>query len=215
MNTRWLVHCDDCHVPRTQFCVVVYVMGDVFDRFKEQVIQAMRADRVVLDRKDLTRSAVLLPIIDRGGEPHLILTRRTMTVAAHKGQVALPGGAVEPEDRDIAETALREAMEEIGLEPNLVEVVGLLDDSVTTTGYVITPVVGFASREAELTPDSREVAEVFEASFSTLLNPANHMMQVVENRGVRFKDHRYFVGDYVIWGATGRIISGFLSLLRR
>ena len=108
-------------------------MIDAFDRFREQVIQAMRADRVVLDRTDLTRSAVLLPIIDRDGEPHLILTRRTMTVAAHKGQVSLPGGAVEPEDRDITETALREAMEEIGLEPNLVEVVGLLDDSVTTT----------------------------------------------------------------------------------
>ena len=215
MNTRWLVHCDGYHVPRVHFCAEVHVMGDVCDRFREQVIQAMRADRVILDRTDLTTSAVLLPIIDRGGEPHLILTRRTMTVAAHKGQVALPGGAVEPEDRDITETALREAMEEIGLEPNLVEVVGLLDDSVTTTGYVITPVVGFVSREAELTPDSREVAEVFEASFSTLLNPANHMMQVLEHKGVRFKDHRYFVGDYVIWGATGRIISGFLSLLRR
>ncbi len=190
-------------------------MGDAFDRFKERVIQAMRADRVILDRTDLTRSAVLLPIVDRDGEPHLILTRRTMTVAAHKGQVSLPGGAVEPEDRDIAETALREAMEEIGLEPNLVEVVGLLDDSVTTTGYVITPVVGFVSREAELTPDSREVAEVFEASFSTLRNPANHMMQILEHKGARFKDHRYFVGDYVIWGVTGRIISGFLSMLRK
>ena len=190
-------------------------MSDAFDRFREQVTQAMRTDRVILDRTDLTGSAVLLPIVDRDGEPHLILTRRTMTVAVHKGQVSLPGGAVEPEDRNISETALREAMEEIGLEPNLVEVVGLLDDSVTNTGYLITPVVGFVSRDAELTPDSREVAEVFEASFSTLLNPANYMMQILERKGVRFKDHRYFVGDYVIWGATGRIISGFLSMLRR
>lgn len=175
------------------------------------VEEAFGGDREEVDRPDLVRSAVLLCLVERDPDPALVFTRRTMKVARHKGQISFPGGAAEPEDDGPVGTALREASEEIGLDPGMVEVAAILDDQITTTGFVITPVVGFAPAGIELRADPTEVEEVFEVPISTLANPANHMMQVLEHRGVRFRDHRYFAGTRVIWGATGRILRTFLS----
>ncbi len=195
-------------------CVRIETMDAVHNDFLKALHRIVQRDRVVVHRPDLIGASVLLAFVDRETEPHLVFTKRTMTVAKHKGQVSLPGGAKEAADADSVDTALREANEEIGLHPQFVEVVGLLDDSITTTGFAITPVVGLVSPKAVFEADPVEVDEVFEVPLSTLLKPSNHMMQVGEHNGVRYQDHRYFAGRFVIWGATGRILNSFLTAYR-
>jgi 8-oxo-dGTP pyrophosphatase MutT (NUDIX family) len=180
-------------------------------RFEEQVRRVVAQARTALERPDLTRAAVLVPIVFRDDGPYLILTRRTMCVARHKGQISFPGGVAEPADDGPAGTALREATEEIALDPTHVEVVGLLDDSATKTGFVITPVVGFVAPEATFRADPVEVAELFEVPFAALRDPRNQEVAVIERGGDRYRDQRYHVDGKTIWGATGRIISRLIT----
>lgn len=169
--------------------------------------------RLVIERPDLRRAAVLVPFVWRDGEARVILTVRTMSVATHKGQISFPGGHVDPEDRTPIDTALREAQEEIGLAPPQVEILGLIDDMATSTSYLITPVVGIVDPCATLRRDESEVAAIFEAPVSTLLDPTNHEYVTVEHAGACHRFHRYTVDDHIVWGATAGILHGLLKTL--
>ena len=175
----------------------------------------VEAPRLVLDRPDLVCSAVLVPVLLDDPEPRVVFTRRTMHVAAHKGQISFPGGAAEPGDADAVATALREAREEISLDPADVIVAGLLDDQITTTGFLVTPVVGFLPPGVCFEPDPAEVAEVFGVPWSVLTDPARHDVELLEWRGITYRNHRYHVGDKVIWGATGRILARCIAAVSR
>ena len=118
-------------------------------------------------------AAVLAGLIDRPEGFTVLLTLRTAHLRSHAGQIALPGGRADPGERPW-ETALREAEEEVGLEPRLVEVAGLSDPFWTRTGYLITPVVGFVKPDLTLQPNPDEVADVFEVPFAFLKDAANH-----------------------------------------
>ncbi len=183
--------------------------------FRAHLERALAAGAESLDRPDLVPSAVLIPIVIRGGDPQVIFTRRTMSVAHHKGQISFPGGAAEPGDRDATATALREAGEEIGLGPSSVEVIGRLEDQVTTTGFVVAPVVGLVDERAALRRDPREVAEVFELAWSRLVDPVALDVEMMEHRGVTFRNHRFTVGDKVVWGTTGRILARLIEEVER
>lgn len=152
-----------------------------------------------------TRAAVLVAVTDRA-EPGVLLTQRTETLRKHAGQVAFPGGRIDPEDRDAVAAALREADEEIGLPPRAVEVVRTLDPYLTGTGYSVTPVIGAVAPDLPLTPSEAEVAAVFEAPLAFLLDPANHARASAMWQGkerhfyeIRWRDRR-------IWGATAAMI---------
>lgn len=165
------------------------------------------------DIPDFRPAAILVPLVDRGGEPHLVFTLRSAELSTHSGQVSFPGGKVDAEDADHVAAALREAEEEVGLSPALVEVIGLLDEVVTPSGFVITPVVGFVAEGAVLRPSSPEVAETFEVSLDALRAPGVYEdMGDVERAGRTYRLVAYNVAGRNIWGATARVVHQLLAL---
>ncbi len=161
-----------------------------------------------IGNETLTPAAVLFPIVLRENHPTVLLTQRTSHLRDHGGQVSFPGGRVEEVDQSPIHTALRETEEEIGMSPELVEVLGYLPEYRTSTGFRVTPVVGLVRPPFTLRPDPFEVAEVFEVPLAFLLDPANRQRHSREWRG---RLRHYFAmpyGDYFIWGATaGMIVS--------
>lgn len=153
----------------------------------------------------ISAAAVLVAVVDRP-EPTLILTRRNETLRRHAGQVAFPGGRIDPEDDGPVAAALREAHEEIGLDPAQVEVVGIFEQYRTVTGFEVTPVVGVVPPGLVLTPHDAEVAQIFEVPLAFVCEPGNHLEQTVEWQG---RERHYFEilwEDQRIWGATAAMI---------
>ena len=154
----------------------------------------------------LTAAAVLVPIVRREPALTVIFTQRTAHLKAHSGQVSFPGGRAEPHDPTPEHTALREAQEEIGLPLERVEVLARLPEYLTRTGFRVTPVVGLIEPPLVLTPDPREVQEVFEVPLAFLLDPQNHQRRTRELQG---RTVGYYVMEYeqrVIWGATAGML---------
>lgn len=171
----------------------------------------------LLSARAPAEAAVLIAIVQRE-QPMVLLTERTRHLSSHSGQVAFPGGKRDPEDIDAAATALREAWEEVGLEPALVEVLGSLPPYVTTTGFVVTPVVGLVPPEARYQPNPYEVAQLFEVPLAFLLDPANHRRHAFERPEGRreWLSMPYQDGPHerFIWGATAGMLRNFYRFMR-
>lgn len=162
-------------------------------------------------RPKLRNAAVLIPLIERDEGLSVLLTRRSEALPSHAGQVSFPGGRVQDEDRDVADTALRETEEEVGLSRSFVSVAGFIEPYETGTGFAIQPVVGFVRPGFDLRPDPREVAEAFEVPFTFLMDPANHQLHHAVWQGRRRSYYAMPYGRHYIWGAT----AGMLVALRR
>lgn len=164
----------------------------------------------------LTCAAVLLPLLQRHGEWHLLLTRRAETVEHHRGQVSFPGGACDPADSAPEATALREAQEEIGLQPAAVRLLGRLNDVITITRYRVTPVVGVVPWPYEFQPAQAEVARLFTIPLAWLAQPVNRQEQPLtpdgQKRPFPVVVYRPYDGE-VLWGASARIVLNFLNVL--
>ena len=158
-------------------------------------------------------ASVLIPITAREGEAHVILTRRTTTVKHHAGQISFPGGRMEEQDREPEATALREAQEEIGLDPANVEILGSGPLHETATGFLIAPIVGRVISDFQPVLQEEEVAEVFDVPLRFLTELDNYRIESREWSGTR----RYFYvidfRSYRIWGATARILFGLAERL--
>lgn len=159
-----------------------------------------------------TPAAVLLPVIERT-EPVLLFTRRTDTLARHSGQVSFPGGRTEPGDVSPVQTALRETFEETGIVPSSVAPAGYLDRYLTGTGFDIQPVVGVLREGFVLSPDPREVAEIFEVPLSFLCDPANRRRESRVFGGVTRSFYAFTYKEHEIWGATAAIIVNLVQRL--
>lgn len=156
---------------------------------------------------DLIRpAAVLIGVIPRKSGPTALLTLRPDTMATHAGQVAFPGGKIDPVDVDEVAAALREAEEEVGVRPSDVDVLGRGAPYVTGTRFRITPVVGLLPSDFEPTPDPTEVADVFETPLDFLMNIANHQVGSAVYRGKERKFYEMPHGGFRIWGVTAGII---------
>jgi len=154
----------------------------------------------------LRASAVLVPVIDHAAGATILLTRRADTLRHHKGQISFPGGGRDEDDASLAATALREAHEEVGLDPALVRVIGYLDDYPVLSGYRITPVVGVV-REA-FTPliDPGEVAETFELPLDLLLSEQAFERKMLSREGFNVPFFELNHAGHRIWGATAGIL---------
>lgn len=185
------------------------------DDFRSQLQAVLRAhDPRKMSLEDSRDAAVLIPIV-AAPQPTLLFTVRTETLPSHAGQIAFPGGSVDPTDASAAAAALRETHEEIGIDPSEVEVIGELDSFPTfVSGFVVTPVIGWLRSEPELAPNPNEVAEVLHVPVADLVD------DIRAEAGFTHEDRTYpteawIWHDKVIWGVTARIVRSFLGQLAR
>jgi len=165
--------------------------------------------RALPEGRTLRPAAVLVPLIARPTGPGVLLTRRSVLLRHHPGQIAFPGGKMDDTDASIEAAALREAEEEIGLQPASVRVLGRLDTHETVTGFAVTPVVGTLAGDFDPSPHDAEVAEVFEVPLSFLLDTANLQIHERDWQGRKRAYYAIPYGPYYVWGATARMLKGF------
>ena len=154
----------------------------------------------------LRDAAVLIPVVDRGDEASVILTKRTEKLRSHSGQISFPGGRLDPTDPTPEYAALRETEEEIGLSSDFIEVIGRMPDYVSGSGFRIAPVLSVVKPDFMLTINEDEVDDAFEVPLSFLMDPANHNR---ESRLWQDKERFFYTmpfGDRYIWGITAGII---------
>ncbi|MGD9315253.1 MAG: CoA pyrophosphatase [Anaerolineae bacterium] len=181
----------------------------------QQQVQEILAHRVrsVVEDPSLICAAVLIPLLSKGGEWHVLVTQRTQNVGHHKGQISFPGGACEPVDADLQATALRETFEEIGVPPEAVQVLGALDDFVTITDFVVAPFVGVIPHPFAYRLNGCEVDAVIEVPLSFLQDRAHLRTEQREVRGRVYDVLFWNYGPYTIWGATAQMLKSLLDLL--
>lgn len=176
----------------------------------------------VTEIRDPRNAAVLMPLAMRESGLTVLLTQRADNLSNHAGQVSFPGGSVEPADPTPIAAALREAHEEVNLDPARVEVLGALPDYLTGTGFRVTPVVGLVHEPFSLAADALEVADIFEVPLSFLMDPSHHQVRVLRWEG---GERRFFAmpyssagvgslgGSHFIWGATAGMLRNFYRFL--
>jgi 8-oxo-dGTP pyrophosphatase MutT (NUDIX family) len=175
-------------------------------------------EALALATRPLVPAAVLVPFL-LGRQPGVLLTRRTPHLTAHAGQVSFPGGRIDPGDADAEAAALREAREEIGLDPAIVDIVGRMPDYVTGTGYRITPVLGLLPEGADLDmlclrPSPDEVDAVFSLPLAVLLDPGAPVRRRVQMRGRWREFWAWPHPEHDIWGATAAILVHVAARIR-
>jgi 8-oxo-dGTP pyrophosphatase MutT (NUDIX family) len=184
-------------------------------------------DAYRLDGVPLRPAAVLIALLDRPGGVTLLLTLRSEALLTHSGQVSFPGGRVDQSDGGVVEAALRETREEVGIEPDAIEILGEMPQYTTGTGYVITPVVALVDPALDLSRlklEPAEVAEVFEVPLRFLMDPANHQRRLFRWRQDDADHQRGFFSmpwrpdpareqEYFIWGATAAMLRNLYRFL--
>ena len=179
--------------------------------FDVEIFEADLRGEALREAGSIVDAAVLIPVVDQP-EPTVVLTQRTDALPSHPGQVAFPGGKIDPGDEGPIAAALREAEEEIALPRDRVELVGTTDLYLTGTGFHITPVIGVIPADLDLRPEEGEVAAIFEVPFETLFDPDRYAERQVEWQGVMRRYHEMYWEERRIWGVTAAII---INLARR
>jgi 8-oxo-dGTP pyrophosphatase MutT (NUDIX family) len=160
-------------------------------------------------------AAVLIPMYLEQGQYYIVFIKRTETVKTHKGQISYPGGGREKGDRTLRDTAIREACEEIGLRPEDIEILGEMDDEITTTSnYIVTPFVGIIPWPYKFTMEKAEVAEILSVPVSALLDKTCLKTDIETlDGGIVVDSFNYHYQGKVIWGATARILHKLLDII--
>jgi 8-oxo-dGTP pyrophosphatase MutT (NUDIX family) len=167
--------------------------------------------RRMVDVPERRQAAVMILLFERNEEPWIVLTKRTETVRAHKGEISFPGGARDPGDEDLYATAVRETHEELGVKPQTLQPLGALDDYPTfSSGYIVSAFVA-AVEPGDYEPQAREVAEVIELPLRALAEA--HKVEIWEREGIRYPMHLFDVGGYRVWGVTAFILRRFLDIV--
>jgi 8-oxo-dGTP pyrophosphatase MutT (NUDIX family) len=175
----------------------------------------LEKQRQAASARELTPAAVLLLVVNHPEEPTVVFTQRTAHLADHAGQISFPGGRMEAGDEGPAHTALREAEEEVGIDPSAVAVLGELPDYHTSTGYRVRPIVGWVDPPLAYSPDPYEVADVFEVPLQFLLDTRNHRYESALHKG---RMRHYWAMPWqgrFIWGATAGMLVTFQRIVGR
>jgi 8-oxo-dGTP pyrophosphatase MutT (NUDIX family) len=197
-------------------------------RNTQEVVQVLRERLEPVERANLLidalegqrpnarNAAVLICLFDQHAEPHLVFIRRAATLRSHSGEIAFPGGSVDPADTSPASTALREAQEEIGLDPARVELLGIMPPVFTVvSNFLITPVVAYLpGGPGALRLQDSEVAELLIFPLEGLMKPTIYHTEEWTREGMTRTVYFYDYGPYRIWGATARMLNALLGLLR-
>lgn len=169
----------------------------------------------VLPPDGLVTAAVLVPLFSKDGQVHVLLTKRSEHVEHHKGEISFPGGKLDDTDPDLLSCALREAAEEVGIEPVDVRVVGELDQFYTVaTGFVVAPFVGVIPYPYDFRPSAREIAEVIGVPMHVFFDPSRRSEETWIYNGKPIEVISYRWKGYNIWGATARILKHFVELVQ-
>lgn len=171
-----------------------------------------RRPPVAIDAPDLRRACVLIPLVRTTAGWSILFSRRSENLAAHKGQIAFPGGSVEPGE-SLEAAAVREAQEEVGIPRERVAVIGRMDDVVTNSGFLVTPFVGVIDEPIDYVLQEGEVVEVFEVPVDDLLDVRYPEVRYLTFRNRRYPAYYYVHGGYEIWGLTGRMLKAFLDFV--
>ena len=170
-------------------------------------------ERRIIEHPPFSHAAVLVPLFKKGEDCHLLFTKRSEEVKYHKGEISFPGGVVDEEDSELISTALREAFEEIGLKENDVQIIGILDDIVTITEFIVTPIVGLFPYPYPFKISEVEIAELIEVPLASLLDEECFSEREILRGGQKEVVDSYQYGNHIIWGATARILKQFLDLI--
>jgi len=169
--------------------------------------------RVRSEKTEPVAAAVLIGLVMRPDQVTVLLTQRTAHLNDHAGQISFPGGRVEPEDLGPAATALRETREEIGLAADFIEIIGVLPEHITGTGFRVVPVVGLVTPGFVLAPDPFEVALVFEVPLEFLMDPNNHETRRATVGDVVRSFYTMPYREHFIWGATAAMLRNLYRFL--
>ncbi len=197
-------------------------MTEIVDRLQAALARSgqgssdfdLNPDTVLAERRKLRPAGVLIAVMLDQPVPRVILTKRSSVLKHHPGQIAFPGGKQDAADRDVIDAALREAGEEIGLPSDLPEVLGVLPEHETVTGFRVTPVLAVVRRGFEIRPEPGEVEEVFSVPLDHLTNPGNYLIESRRWRRVRRYYYTVPYGPYYIWGATARMLCGLAARMQ-
>ena len=163
--------------------------------------------------ENLKAAGVLIPIIEYSNNLSILLTQRSADLKNHAGEISFPGGRMESIDTDIRKTALRETYEEVGIQPEQIDIAGYLQPMLTMTGYAVTAMVGFIQPYMPLKLDRSEVEDVFEVPLSFFLEERNQQLSEREVHGVTIQIVEFNFGDMHIWGATANMLVALRNTL--
>lgn len=203
--------------PLSQASLQLDFICSAFDHPVEWEVEPVFTDSFqadALDAQGVIHAAVFFPLVQRPSGLHVLFTRRASHLYDHAGQISFPGGRIEPSDHDAIAAALRETYEEIGVTPDFIRLIGTQPGFLTSTGFTMKPIIGLIRPGFTITPDTTEVAEVFEVPLSILMDTGLHRLHEAQLPG---GGHRFYFSiswkSYFIWGATAALIRNFYHYL--
>lgn len=181
-----------------------------FKSFKKHIKEQLSSrEKRIIDYPEYRKAAVMILFMENNGSPHVLLTQRTDRVSTHKGQVSFPGGGYDSTDRDFLETALRETKEEVGINPESIELLGEFDEYMSISGFHVHVFAGALNMVQEYNMCRDEIDCILEVPFSLFCREKYSSHEQIHFNGMDYELYYYNYGSSVIWGMTARILTDF------